>query len=104
MSAGKYIDKYNAEQAKERLDELFKSKIILRMFNDLRDICDFYYEGKPNIRNDTKDAFYQKVDLSNTRKQFLDLYREEIPDESLNWIYKTFAYIETNINNIISKE
>lgn len=121
-------EKNNTEEKCKK--EFIQFKKMLRNFEDL---IDHWYDEKCEIDNsyknhlndeisyevaknkacnpcdckDTnaiKDAFHEKLDLTNIRKQFLDSYRGDIPDESLNWIYKTFAYIEVNINNIISKE
>jgi hypothetical protein len=46
LSASRYIDKYDIEQARKRLEKLFESKQILRLFYDLRDVCEDYYENE----------------------------------------------------------
>jgi hypothetical protein len=49
MSAGKYIEAYDDKLARERLEELFKSKGMLRLQEDLTRVCNEYYKEDEGI-------------------------------------------------------
>jgi hypothetical protein len=110
------------QDSKEKFMEDYP--MLKKLLNDLTCFCDNFYSEESNIAyknyindeitheisknkacspTDTRDtnsieeAFYPVLDekrLDELRKQFFDLYKGEISDESLNWIYKVIAYIK----------
>ncbi len=87
-----YIEAEENKQAKERIEELFKSKSILRLLNDLRIVCDDYYEREPSYKVDMKDTFGENLDR--IRNEFLDQNNKLSPCE-MALIYQYTEFIKT---------
>lgn len=111
MSAGKYINQFEKKQNRKKF--MNQWKVFKEGFVDILNYCEDEYndnfssekeqldnlfeekciEREKSFNNEINDTFHANFD--EIRKEFLDLYRGEIPDESLNWIYKVFGYIKT---------
>jgi hypothetical protein len=111
MSAGQYIDNFDNQRAKERLEEMFKSKAILRLLEDLTRVCNNFYEederlpeqniarglrAKSNPIDDsvvTKDTFHSQIDA--LKHEFLDK-NDKLSGMEQALIYQFVEFVKSN--------